>query len=747
MKRKVFSFVLAAVIATHPFFPVSAEDLIDSGTLIPEEYTEEEEEGSGELENTEQEEVNIDEIYSEESEVSETLLPIDQESESLFTDYSDDGEILIDGDASVLEEEVQISNEMEDMTTDLEEAEAAWNGGEPSVPEDSEINDMELIEETPVQPDEPEDNLDIKENQEEGELEQVGASSGTYINNIKWKYNNGILEISGTGRMKVYNSADYPWEKFNNEVKQIIIHPGVESIANYAFSNFEYVEKVTFPDSLKEFNTGAFSNCYMLNNVTIPDSVTKIGDSAFEHCKLTHLVIPDNVYYVGIDAFKGCSSEDIVIGSGLVYLGSKISSYEDYPFYDCYKLKKITVNPNNKYFSSQDGVLFNKDKTNLIKYPAKKTGKYTVPNSVKTISPEAFNYNREIKSVIIPGNVEEIGLSAFGACHFLEDVTISNGVEYIGSCAFEACGSLKKIVIPDSVMIIDSGAFWYCHKLESIQIGNKTEVIGKEAFEDCNQLKIIKFTGKAPKLEEDAFYNITTTAYYPAYDSTWTEDKMQNYGGNITWKPYYNGLQGKQPKLIGAYNGAKGIGIKFYKVDGAKEYVFYRKENGKWKAIATVGANDSSLQVSGNTVMYTDITVANNYGKGYVYSVAAKSGNVTTPYDTLGKAIYRLKPPVLTKGTNSSSGTAVLTWNSMFSKTELNGNYDLQFAEYVNGKAGTFKSVITRPGYDNKTTSARVSGLKKGKTYAFRIRCSKTNKDRGTFYSAYSPWLNVKITK
>ena len=214
-----------------------------------------------------------------------------------------------------------------------------------------------------------------------------------------------------------------------------------------------------------------------------------------------------------------------------------------------------------------------------------------------------------------------------------------------------------------------------------------------------------------------------------------------------TTSAYYDPYQLQQPTLIAAYNGAKGIGIKFYKEDLALEYVIYRKFNGVWSRIYTVKANDPELQISGETIMYTDTSVAADYGKGYIYSVAAKREEYITGYDTKGAAIYRLTPPALTTITNSEAGTAVVSWKGVFGSTETNGAYDLQYAEYKDGKAGEFISVIARPGYGHQTLSAVVSGLKKGSRYVFRIRCSKTNKDRGTYYSEYSKWLSVTIDK
>jgi len=398
----------------------------------------------------------------------------------------------------------------------------------------------------------------------------------------------------------------------------------------------------------------------------------------------------------------------------------------------CESLKSINVASGNKNYCSVDGILYNKDKTTLYACPQGKTGTVTMPDSVTSTYSWAF-YN----------------------CKNLTSITMSNKIKYISSELFSNCSSMKSIVLSDQLETIDDGAFYYCTSLTSIIIPKNVTSIGSGAFEKCSSLSSITFRGSAPEFKhiydhidyyEDigVFKNVTATAYYPGINKTWTEDVMQNYGGKITWKPY-SGLF--KPKLIGAYNGAKGIGIKFVKEANATEYVIYRKYNGTWSNIKTVNAKSSELQVSGDTLMYTDTTVAANYGKGYIYSVQAKNGNYYSAYDTVGKAIYRLKPPKLSKAVNSSAGTGKVSWNGVFGKTETNGNYDLQCAEYASGKAGTFKSVTKLPGYNNLTLSAIVKNLKKGKTYVFRIRCSKTNKDRGTFYSEYSPWLSLKITK
>ena len=211
--------------------------------------------------------------------------------------------------------------------------------------------------------------------------------------------------------------------------------------------------------------------------------------------------------------------------------------------------------------------------------------------------------------------------------------------------------------------------------------------------------------------------------------------------------PSTSGSAAPKLTLIAAYNGAKGVGVKWVKLSGATEYTIWQKYQGNWRKVKTVKPNDSSLQVSGNTLMYTDTTVKNGYGKGYIYSVSAKVGSTVVDYDRAGVAIYRLNPPALKTAKNSKAGQVVVTWKGVFGRTETNGAYDLQYATEANAKAGKWINARRLPGFAHNVTSATITGLKKGTKYVFRIRCSKTNKDRGTFYSEYSPWMSVQVKK
>ena len=189
------------------------------------------------------------------------------------------------------------------------------------------------------------------------------------------------------------------------------------------------------------------------------------------------------------------------------------------------------------------------------------------------------------------------------------------------------------------------------------------------------------------------------------------------------------------PKLIATYNGAKGIGIKWQACEGAVYYVIYRKYNGKWSRLAEIAANDPLLQKSGNTLMYTDQTVRTQYGKGFIYSAAAGNSSGTSKYNTAGLPAYRLVPPAIKSVKVTGDGEVTVTWN----KVACQG-YEVQYT--TAGNTSNWKKAR-----QVAATSQKISGLKKNTKYVFRIRCQKTNKDRGTTWSEYSPWYSLKVTE
>ena len=192
----------------------------------------------------------------------------------------------------------------------------------------------------------------------------------------------------------------------------------VTSIGYNAFSYCTGLTSITIPNSVTSIGTYAFYGCSGLTSITIPNSVTSIGGLAFHNCTgLTSITIPDSVTSIGGWAFNGCTG-----------------------------LTSINVASGNNYYSSNNGVLFNKKKTALIRYPeGKSQTSYTIPNSVTSIGNYAFCGCSGLTSITIPNSVTSIGNYAFWGCSGLTSITIPDSVTSIGGVAFDGCTGLKDV--------------------------------------------------------------------------------------------------------------------------------------------------------------------------------------------------------------------------------------------------------------------------------------------------------------
>jgi hypothetical protein len=239
----------------------------------------------------------------------------------------------------------------------------------------------------------------------------------------------------------------------------------VTSIGEGAFNSCTNVTSVTIPNSVTDIRDFAFHSCTSLSGANIPNSVTNIGYAAFFLCtSLTNLVVSNTVNSIGDVAFAQCSSLiNVEIPSGVTSLGHGT-------FYACTSLIAITVNSNNAFYSSLEGVLFNKDRTTLVEWPEGKGQSYTIPKSVTTIGESAFYFCMSLTNVSIPNTVTNIERFAFSTCAGLPGITIPDGVSSIGMAAFDSCSSLKSVTIPASVTEIGLGAFSSCPQLTAITV-------------------------------------------------------------------------------------------------------------------------------------------------------------------------------------------------------------------------------------------------------------------------------------
>jgi len=246
-----------------------------------------------------------------------------------------------------------------------------------------------------------------------------------------------------------------------SSLTSITIPSSVTSIGNNAFNGCSGLTSITIPNGVTYIGSGTFSGCSNLTSITIPESVTNIQSQAFLNCSnLSSISLPENISHVEVNAFDGTAWYNNQ-PDGVVYIGKFLYKYKGImppnttinilddtktinysafegcsglssinipasvinlnfawsDFQSCNNLTAINVDANNTAYVSENGVLFNKDKTTLLQYPQKKTGtSYVIPNTVTTIASEAFYNCSALTSITIPNSVTNIGSSAFYNC-------------------------------------------------------------------------------------------------------------------------------------------------------------------------------------------------------------------------------------------------------------------------------------------------------------------------------------------
>lgn len=512
------------------------------------------------------------------------------------------------------------------------------------------------------------------------------VTSGKCGETVSYSYDfsTNALTITGTGDMKQYSlTSPAPWDSFCEDIVNLNIESGVESIGSYAFyyckglinvkipdsvttiGEYAFLEcvslaSVTISNSVTTISKGSFQNCTGLTNVTIPGSVISIGESAFSSCdNLTSVTIQNGTKSIGTFAFSGCRNlnnitlPDSVVSIGdnafqytglynddseweVLYIGNhlikaddwalnkgNISDYAikpgtktiaDYAFIGCDELKSITIPDSvvsignyafkscsgltgmaipknvirigncafqtciglknisvadgNSAYCSENGILYNKEKTEIICFPKNKSdNSFEIPDGITTISDGAFE-----------------------RCWNLTNVTIPNGVKTIGGDAFNYCRALTSITIPDGVTSIGNYTFFNCSSLTSVTIPNSVTSIGEYAFNKCNKLKNANYIGS----KED-WGDIYKGENHSISDSIITYCKgikaVQLNSGNIAVEPI-NTEKGKTV-ILALYNGDKFVDMQFGIYNGTKitfetDKIYTRAKAMVWESLESM---------------------------------------------------------------------------------------------------------------------------------------------------------------
>lgn len=214
---------------------------------------------------------------------------------------------------------------------------------------------------------------------------------------------------------------DYSYEILNDGTLRLYQYEGTDT-------------NIVVPDTIDRrkvtvLGNSTFQYCTQasdIESVTLPDSLTTIEKNAFYNCeKLKSVTIPPNVSFIGLAAFVEGLSES--------------------------SLTEIKVDPENPYFSEKDGVVFSKDGTKLIMFPSGRSGDYQIPDGTVSVGDYAFYYCVNVSSITVPGSVRSLGEGAFGNCSSLTKAVLNEGLEEIGEYAFQSSSGIRDIIIPASV--------------------------------------------------------------------------------------------------------------------------------------------------------------------------------------------------------------------------------------------------------------------------------------------------------
>ena len=409
-----------------------------------------------------------------------------------------------------------------------------------------------------------------------GEEESANIiATGSCGENVTWTLDDqGELKISGSGAMGEWTNATKPWQEYAYAIKKVTFSGNITNIAAYSFSNCNHITSIEIPAGVEVIGKYAFMGCTKLKSVTLPEGLREIQNNVFSNCSaLNDILLPASLEVLGSNAFNGCSSlvafrvhpsnayfstddngvlfnydkTSLIIYPGgaaptsytvpdsvtkieihafakaqylqYVYIPQTTTSINDVAFAAAYSLRGIYVDENNpNYASDSVGVLFNKAKTILYRYPAAADGSfYAVPAGVKTLAMASFDSCRNLQEITIPDSVTEIRAGVFENSKNLVRVTLPTNLKSLQMRTFQYCTSLKEVVLPVSLMSIGQNAFNECVSLESIVIPASVTSILDTAFAKCGNLTSVTILNKDITISDSAFNKSSQALTFCSY--------------------------------------------------------------------------------------------------------------------------------------------------------------------------------------------------------------------------------------
>ena len=264
------------------------------------------------------------------------------------------------------------------------------------------------------------------------------------------------------------------------EIPTTINGKTVSLIESEAFAKNTTLVTVTIPKTVKKIDSGAFVQCSNLQNINLENGIESIYSYAFEETKVETIVIPESVTYLNELAFFKCSH------------------FTDYQ-----------VAENNTEYADVNGLLYSKDKKELLQYPHGRTQtSYKIEEGTEKVGKKAFAQNTSLKTIEFPTTLTAIEEWAFYSTN-LEEVTIPENVTKIGTHVFQECQKLKKVDIQANIRLLELSLFEDATALTSVTLPETLISIRSSAFEGCTALKTIVMPASVLTIDVGTFEDTT----------------------------------------------------------------------------------------------------------------------------------------------------------------------------------------------------------------------------------------------
>ena len=571
--------------------------------------------------------------------------------------------------------------------------------------------------------------------------ESVSATYGDFEYTLENDYTCTITKYNGHAANVTIPSTIYGnkvtrirYSSFeeNNNLMSVTIPNTVKEIGDSAFADCYSLSTVTFSNSLKSIGDGAFKKTN-LKKVTIPNSVTEIGVYAFSGCEnlssltlsnkldrideycfenctsLTSVTLPNSVTEIGGYVFDRCSSlKTASIGSGLKYCYTQGDSR--FIFSDCIALESITVSSSNNNYSSANGIMYDKKKTEILVYPqGKKDTSYTVPSTINNLYRMSTNNNPYLKTITIPSSVTDISDNAVGylrdGWYFNWNYNKVSGFTikgYKGTAAERYARNndfnfVQLQVVPTSVALNKTTL--------TLDIGRTSNLRATVYPSNAANKKCTWRSSNTSVATVDSNGKVTAKKAGTATITVKTSN-----GKTATCKVTVNL---PAPQITGLANTTGGIKISWNKVDGAYGYrLYYKPASGGWKRFKDTTATS-----------FTDSGVVPNKTETYTIRCIDKNGNTISGFNSTGwSKKYTPAAPTVSK-LDITKGGIKLSWN------KIAGVYGYRL--YYKTSSGGWKRFK-----DTTATSFTDSGVSPNRTETYTIRCiDKNGKTVSGFYS------------